>query len=153
MNYSPILIIIILVAALIFYRQIISMFNPIKGKGTRIIATLFLLTPGYALIMNPNAEVTPTEITVALLVGCVFSAPLIFTTGYERREDGRIYVKKSLAFVVTFLLLFAIRWTIRGLIDMDSDSRMLLFFVTACGYLIPWKVSSYFRFRNVYISK
>ncbi|MBS4196664.1 CcdC protein domain-containing protein [Lederbergia citri] len=153
MNYSPILIIIILVAALIFYRQIISMFKPIKGKGTRIIATLFLLTPGYALIMNPNAEVTPTEITVALLLGCVFSIPLIFTTGYERREDGKIYVKKSLVFVVIFLLLFAMRWTIRGLINMDPDSRMLLFFVTACGYLIPWKLISYYKFRKVYVAE
>ncbi|MBS4201703.1 DUF1453 family protein [Bacillus sp. FJAT-49732] len=152
MNYNPILFIIILVAALIFYRQIISMFKPIKGKGTRIIATLFLLTPGYALIMNPNAEVTPTEVTVALLLGCVLSIPLIFTTGYERREDGRVYVKKSLAFVILFVLLFAMRWTIRGFIDMDSDSRMLLFFVTACGYLIPWKISSYIKFRKVYIS-
>ncbi|MBS4219991.1 DUF1453 family protein [Bacillus sp. FJAT-49711] len=153
MDYSPILIMIILVAALIFYRQLISMFKPIRGKGTRIMATLFLLTPGYALITNPNADVTPIEVTVALLIGCVFSFPLIFTTGYERREDGGIYAKKSLAFVITFLLLFAIRWTIRGLMDMDADSRMLLFFVTACGYLIPWKLSSYFKFRRVYVSQ
>ena len=76
MNYNPIIIIIILVAALIFYRQIISMFQPIRGKGTRIIITLFLLTPGSALIMNPNAEVTPIEVAVALLLGCYFSPSL-----------------------------------------------------------------------------
>lgn len=151
MNYNPILIIIILVAALIFYRQILSMFKPIKGKGTRIIITLFLLTPGAALIMNPNAVVTPTQVAVALLLGCVLSIPLIFTTRYERREDGKIYVKKGLAFVIVFLLIFTLRWTVRGLIDMDSDSRMLLFFITACGYLIPWKVSSYYKFRKVYL--
>lgn len=152
MNYSPILIIIILVAVLIFYRQIISMFKPIKGKGIRIIATLFLLTPGSILIMNPNAEATQTEITIALLIGLVFSVPLILTTGYERRADGNIYVKKSLAFIILFLLLFAIRWTLRGIIDMDSESRMMLFFITACAYLIPWKVSSYYKFRKVYLA-
>lgn len=152
MNYNPIFIIIILVAALIFYRQVLSMFKPIRGKGTRIIITLFLLTPGSALIMNPNAEVTPIEVVVALLLGCILSIPLILTTGYERREDRMIYVKKSLAFVILFVLIFAIRWTIRGIIDMDSDSRMLLFFIAACGYLIPWKISSYYKFRKVYIS-
>ncbi|MBS4177663.1 CcdC protein domain-containing protein [Lederbergia citrea] len=152
MNYNPILIIIVLVAAVIFYRQIISMFQPIRGKGTRIMITLFLLTPGWALIMNPNAEVTPTEVAIALLLGCILSIPLILTTGYERRKDGKIYVKKSLAFVILFVLIFATRWTIRGIIDMDSDSRMLLFFIAACGYLIPWKISSYCKFRKVYIS-
>ncbi|MFJ8065683.1 CcdC protein domain-containing protein [Psychrobacillus sp. NPDC096426] len=152
MNYNPIFIIIILVAALIFYRQVVSMFKPIRGKGTRIIITLFLLTPGSALIMNPNAEVTSLEVAVALLLGCVLSIPLILTTGYERREDRMIYVKKSLAFVILFVLIFAIRWTIRGIIDMDSDSRMLLFFIAACGYLIPWKISSYYKFRKVYNS-
>jgi membrane protein CcdC involved in cytochrome C biogenesis len=152
MNYNPILIIIILVAALIFYRQISSMFQPIRGNGTRIIITLLLLTPGSSLILNPNAEVTPVEVAVALFLGCVISIPLILTTGYERRENGRIYVKKSLAFVILFILIFTVRWTIRGIIDMDSDSRMLLFFVTACGYIIPWKISSYYKFRKVYLS-
>ncbi|MFD2446989.1 CcdC protein domain-containing protein [Bacillus sp. CGMCC 1.16607] len=152
MNYNPILFIIILVAALIYYRQILSMFQPIKGKGTRIIITLFLLTPGWALITNPNAEVTSIEVAIALLLGCILSIPLVLTTAYERRENGKIYVKKSLAFVILFVLIFAVRWTIRGIIDMDSDSRMLLFFIAACGYLIPWKISSYYKFRKVYLS-
>jgi membrane protein CcdC involved in cytochrome C biogenesis len=151
MNYNPILIIIILVAAFIFYRQIISMYKPIKGKGVRILVTLFLLTPGWSLIMNPNAEVAPLEVTVALLFGFLLSIPLILTTGYERREDGSIFVKKSLAFIFLFLTLFAIRWTLRGIIDMDSDSRMKLFFITACAYLIPWKVLSFYKFRKVYL--
>jgi membrane protein CcdC involved in cytochrome C biogenesis len=150
MNYNPILIIIILVAAFIFYRQIISMFKPIKGKGTRILVTLFLLSPGWTLIMNPNAAVTPLEVAVALLFGCALSIPLILTTGYERRVDGGIYVKKSLTFIFLFLILFAIRWTLRGIIDMDSDSRMKLFFITACAYLIPWKIFSFYKFRRVY---
>lgn len=150
MNYNPILIIIVLVAALIFYRQILSMYKPIRGKGTRILITLLLLTPGWALITNPNAVVTPTEVTIALLLGCVLSIPLILTTSYERRVDGKIYVKKSLAFVILFLLIFSLRWTVRGMIDMDSDSRMLLFFITACGYLIPWKIFSFFKFRKAY---
>ncbi|CAG9610138.1 CcdC protein domain-containing protein [Pseudoneobacillus rhizosphaerae] len=151
MNYNPILIIIIFVAAFIFYRQIISMYKPIKGKGVRILVTLFLLTPGWSLIMNPNAEVAPLEVTIALLFGFLLSIPLILTTGYERREDGSIYVKKSLAFIFLFLTLFAIRWTLRGIIDMDSDSRMKLFFITACAYLIPWKVLSFYKFRKVYL--
>jgi membrane protein CcdC involved in cytochrome C biogenesis len=129
------------------------MYKPIKGKGTRILVTLFLLTPGWSLIMNPNASVTPIEIAVALLFECVFSIPLILTTGYERREDGRIYAKKSLSFIILFLLLFAIRWTFRGIIDMDSDSRMKLFFITACAYLIPWKVLSFYKFRKVFLMK
>jgi membrane protein CcdC involved in cytochrome C biogenesis len=151
MNYNPILIIIILVAAFIFYRQIISMYKPIKGKGVRILVTLFLLAPGWSLIMNPNAEVAPLEVVIAIIFGFLLSIPLILTTGYERREDGRIYVKKSLAFIFLFLTLFAIRWTFRGIIDMDSDSRMKLFFITACAYLIPWKVLSFYKFRKVYL--
>jgi len=110
-----------------------------------------LLTPGWALITNPNAEASPTSVAVALLLGCILSIPLILTTGYERREDGRIYVKKSLAFVILFVLIFAMRWTIRGIIDMDLDSRMLLFFISACGYLIPWKIISFYKFRKVCI--
>ncbi|MBY0123557.1 CcdC protein domain-containing protein [Bacillus sp. S/N-304-OC-R1] len=152
MNYNPILYIIILVAAFIFYRQVTSMFKPIKGKGTRIIATLFLLSPGFTLIMNPKADVSPTAMAVALLIGFILSIPLILTTNYERRADGRIYVKKSLPFVILFILLFAIRWSIRGIIDMDPDSRMALFFISACGYLIPWKITSYFKFRVAYSS-
>lgn len=152
MNYSPILFIIILVAIFIFTRQIISMFKPIKGRGIRIIATLLLLTPGYALISNPNAEASTIEIAVALLLGCILSIPLILTTSYERRADGKIYVKKSWLFIIAFVFIFALRWTVRGFIDMDPDSRMMLFFISACGYLIPWKVSSFYKFRVIHSS-
>jgi membrane protein CcdC involved in cytochrome C biogenesis len=153
MNYNPILYIIVLVAAFIFYRQIVMMYKPIKGKGTRILITLLLLTPGYVLITNPNAVVTPIEMAIAVVLGFLFSLPLILTTDYERREDGMIYAKKSVKFIILFLVLFALRWTVRGILDMDSDSRMKLFFITACSYLIPWKLASFYKFRQVYSLK
>ncbi|WP_442600113.1 CcdC protein domain-containing protein [Neobacillus sp. D3-1R] len=153
MNYNPILYIIILVAAFIFYRQVLTMYKPIKGKGIRIISTLFLLTPGYSLIMNPKASASSLEVAIAIVVGLIMSIPLIVTTDYERRIDGKIYVKKSMLFVILFVLLFALRWTVRGLLDMDSDTCMMLFFITACSYLLPWKLSSFYKFRKVYSSK
>jgi membrane protein CcdC involved in cytochrome C biogenesis len=153
MNYNPILYIIVLVAAFIFYRQIIMMYKPIRGKGIRILITLLLLSPGYVLITNPNAVVTPAEMAISVVLGFLFSLPLILTTDYERREDGMIYAKKSVKFIILFLLLFALRWTVRGILDMDSDSRMKLFFITACSYLIPWKLVSFYKFRKVFVLK
>lgn len=148
-NYTPILIIVILIAALNFARQIYSMYRPIKGNGFRILATLFYLSPGAALFINPNAVLTPIEMVIAVAIGCMISIPLILATTYERRSDGNIYVKKSLAFVILFISFFGLRWVLRGMVDMDSDSRMLLFFISACSYLIPWKVVSFLKFWKV----
>lgn len=148
-NYTPVLIIVILIATLNFARQIYSMYRPIKGNGFRILASLFYLLPGAALFMNPNAVLTPIEVVIAMVIGCMISIPLILATMYERRSDGNIYVKKSLVFVILFITFFGLRWVLRGMIDMDSDSRMLLFFISACSYLIPWKVVSFLKFLKV----
>ncbi|MGB8954630.1 MAG: CcdC protein domain-containing protein [Tumebacillaceae bacterium] len=150
MGYNKLLLVIIAVTAFIFFRQVSNMYRPMRGNGTRIILTLILVIPGEQFIANPNAHATASQVFLAILIGAAMSLPLILTTHYEIRTDGQIYAKHSITFMMAFLAVFAFRWILRAFIDMDVESRMMLFFIVALAYLVPWKIVSFYKYRKVY---
>ncbi|WP_274361349.1 cytochrome c biogenesis protein CcdC [Paenibacillus thermotolerans] len=138
------------VAALIMYRRTKNMYRPIKGDGRRILIPIFFIAiPGAALVTNPEAHALIWEWFAALLLGVLLSIPLIWTTDYEIREDRQIYAKKNMWFVIAFVIVIAIRFLLRNELNMfDQQTKAALFMMVAAGYIIPWRVVSFIKFRK-----
>ncbi len=126
------------------------MHKPIKGTGKRILWPLLFLTPGILLFFGP-VHPAILQVSIAILIGIIFAVPLIVLTNYERREDGNIYTKKSVAFLITFIALVILRYGSRQyIVDVDQQTIGLLFYVVAVSYIIPWRMACYIKFRKVW---
>ncbi|MBO1625688.1 CcdC family protein [Bacillus arachidis] len=138
------------IAMLILWRRYRSMHKPIKGNGKRILLPLLFLSPGILMFFGPIHPAV-LYISFAILFGILFALPLIILTNYERREDGNIYTKKSVAFLITFIGIVVLRYVSRKyIIDLDQRTIGLLFYVVAVSYIIPWRIACYIKFRKVF---
>ncbi|MGG4264607.1 CcdC protein domain-containing protein [Peribacillus simplex] len=146
-------LIVILIAFLIVWRRIRSTYRPIKGKGGRILFPILFFIPGIASLLNLDLHLTLLSVVGAILFGIVLSAPLVWTTQYEIREDGFIYTKKSIAFFISFLVVLSLRFILREFLNnMDSASLTALFMLVAISYIVPWRIISFIKFRKLYKS-
>ena len=141
---------IVAFAALILFRRAKSMYRPIKGNGKMmIIGPMFMLT-GFFGFLAPNLHFSSVEIISAIILGLLLYVPMIWTTNFEIREDGEIYTKKSKAFIFTLIILLVIRIALRNYIQgIDPTSLGMLFYLLAVFYVIPWRLSSYLKFRRM----
>lgn len=151
---GSIYIMIILIAALVIWRRSRSMYRPIRGNGMRLLIPVLFVVPSLALILDPKAHLEAWEWLAALGVGVVLSLPLIWTTNYERREDQQIYAVKNMGFIASFVGVLVIRFILRSYISGLSQEQMsALFMFVAYGYILPWRIVSYFKFRKIYLQK
>jgi membrane protein CcdC involved in cytochrome C biogenesis len=150
MNGSSLYVMIAVIAALVLWRRTRSMYRPIRGSGIRLLIPLLFMLPGISLLLNPNVNEPAWAFGAAFALGIVFSFPLIWTTNYEVREDKLIYAKKNWGFIVAFIGILIVRFILRQeLSDMDPQGKMALFIMVAFGYLIPWRVVSFMKFRRL----
>ncbi|WP_438447320.1 CcdC protein domain-containing protein [Gorillibacterium sp. sgz5001074] len=142
--------IVIAVAALVLLRYVRTTYRPIRGSGLRILLPIIFMTPGLMLIGNPEVHSPAWMWTAALALGGLLSLPLIFTTGYEIRANGHVYAKPSVWFLVAFAAVLVIRFILRSELDgLDPQTKAALFMTVAFGYILPWRIASYVKFRKV----
>jgi len=145
--------IVILVAVLIIWRRTRGMYRPIQGNGFRLLRPLFFLIPCLFLIMNPKAHAPVWEWFAAIGIGGLLSLPLILTTNYERRDDQQIYTVKSMGFFVSFICVLAVRFILRNYLSgIDQETMYSLFMTVLIGYVVPWRIVSYLKYRKLYLS-
>lgn len=150
MNGSSVYLMIAAIAVLVLWRRTRSMYRPIRGNGIRLLIPLIFVLPGLSLVLSPDTSAPGWEIGAAFGLGIVFSIPLIWTTNYEVREDKLIYARKNWGFVVVFLGVLIARLVLRQeLSDIDPQGQLALFMAVALGYLIPWRVVSFLKFRRL----
>jgi membrane protein CcdC involved in cytochrome C biogenesis len=150
MNGSTFYVMIVAIAALVLWRRTRSMYRPIRGSGIRMLIPLLFMLPGVILLLNPDVNEPAWAFGAAFGLGIMFSIPLIWTTNYEVREDNLIYAQKNWGFIAAFLGIVIIRFVLRQeLSDMDPQGKMALFMMVAFGYLIPWRVVSFIKFRRL----
>ncbi|MFC0216555.1 CcdC protein domain-containing protein [Paenibacillus chartarius] len=117
-------------------------------KPGRIAGFLFLQI--YPTDFNPDLTVPMWAYGAAFGLGVVLSIPLIWTTSYEIREDNLVYAKKNWGFVVAFAGIVLIRLLLRQeLQGMDPQGQAALFMTVAFGYIIPWRIVSFIKFRRL----
>lgn len=150
MTGTNLYVIIAVVAALVLWRRTRSMYRPIRGNGIRLLVPILFMLPGLSLIANQNVDVPGWEFGAAFGLGLIFSIPLIWTTNYEVRADNKIYAQKNWGFIAAFLGVLIIRFVLRQeLSGMEPESLMALFMTVVFGYVIPWRVVSFLKFRRL----
>ncbi|PFE03902.1 cytochrome c biogenesis protein CcdC [Bacillus cereus] len=155
MDTSAFYSIVIIVAALVLWRRTRAMYRPIKGNGIRILLPiLFLLLPCIPIILNPKAHASGWELICAVIFGFLLSIPLIWTTNYEIRSDQHIYAVRNKSFIITFLIVLIIRFLLRDYLKwLDPETKASLFMTVALGYILPWRIISFIKFRQLYKSR
>ncbi|MGO4695640.1 CcdC family protein [Paenibacillus sp. 2TAB26] len=150
MNGNTFYMMIAFIAVLVLWRRTRSMYRPIRGNGIRLLIPLLFIIPGLSLIINPNVNEPAWAFGIAFGLGVIFSIPLIWTTNYEVRDDNLIYSKKNWGFIAAFIGIVFIRFALRQeLSDLDPQGKTALFMLVAFGYIIPWRVFSFIKFRRV----
>jgi membrane protein CcdC involved in cytochrome C biogenesis len=151
LNNPSVYITVAAVVVLIIWRRVRSMQRPIKGQGLRMLIPLLFLLPGLLMFLNPHIHAAAWEWLAAIIVGVALSVPLIWTTNYEIRQDGQIYPQKNMGFITALISVIAIRFLLREyLAVIDPETQAALFMIVAIGYLIPWRVTSFMKFRTLY---
>lgn len=146
--------ILLVIFGLIFWRRTRAMVHPIKGSGLRILLPLLYMSPAFSVVLQPSVHMTSKEIFVALIFGLLLSLPLIYTTGYEIREDGKIYAKKSIGFVIALISIFVIRRLVNYFLPgIDILTLNALSIISLFVYVGLWRTISYMKFRKVYNSQ
>ncbi len=147
---SSIYVMIAAIAALVLWRRTRSMYRPIRGNGLRILIPLLFMLPAVTLFFNPDVNEPAWAFAAAFGTGILFSIPLIWTTNYEVRADNQIYAQKNWGFIIAFLGVLIVRFVLRQeFSDMNPQNLMALFMMVAMGYLIPWRVVSFIKFRRL----
>ncbi|MGG1637428.1 CcdC family protein [Paenibacillus sp. NRS-1760] len=150
MNGNTFYMMIAFIAVLVIWRRTRSMYRPIRGNGIRLLIPLLFIIPGLSLIINPNVNEPAWAFGIAFGLGVIFSIPLIWTTNYEVRADNLIYSKKNWGFIAAFIGIVFVRFALRQeLSDLDPQGKTALFMLVAFGYIIPWRVFSFIKFRRV----
>lgn len=154
MNGSSFYSMVILIAILVIWRRSRSMFRPIRGNGLRLLVPILFILPALSLILNPKAHLEAWEGMAAIGLGLLLSLPLIWTTNYERREDQQIYAVKNIGFIVAFLCILILRFALRSYLSgLGQETVAALFMIVLIGYVLPWRIVSYFKFRKLYEQK
>ena len=150
MTTNSFYMLILLIAALVVLRRIRNMYRPIRGNGIRLLIPIIFFLPGLSIILNPHVQLSWAESSSAILLGVLLSLPLIFTTQYEQRENQHIYAKKNLNFVIAFIIVFTLRFILRGYFtEMPGKTVTALFMLVAISYVVPWRIISYIKFRKL----
>lgn len=145
---------IVVIAGLVFWRRTRAMVRPIQGSGIKIVLPILFLLPLVSLFAQIPVQVKIWEIGVAAVIGILLAIPLVMTTNYEVRQDGKIYAQKNKGFFIALIAVVAIRFLLRQFIGgIDPASLSLLFFTVAITYVVPWRIVSFIKFRQVKLSQ
>jgi membrane protein CcdC involved in cytochrome C biogenesis len=91
---------------------------------------------------------------MAFAFGLLLSVPLIWTTNYELRSDQHIYAVKNISFIIAFLVILIIRFLFRDYLKwLGPETVGALFITIALGYILPWRIISFLKFRKLYKSQ
>lgn len=147
---SNTMLVAVLVLALVIWRRTRAMSRPIRGSGLRLLLPLLLLSLGLLGLLNPQLHLSVKEITLSLLFGLALSVPMVLTTNYELREDGEIYARKSVAFIIVLIVIVLVRLGLRTYLQgLDPAELGMIFYMVAVAYVIPWRIVSYIKFRKL----
>jgi membrane protein CcdC involved in cytochrome C biogenesis len=108
------------------------------------------MSTGFLMFINPEFRVPLTYALIALLVGILFSYPLIATSQMQV-IDGAVYLKRSKMFPLILLGLLALRIALRGFVEefVNLQQTGALFFILAFGMIVPWRIAMYKRYKKL----
>lgn len=116
----------------------------------KIIIPPIGMSTGFLMFLSPQTHVPPLYALIALLVGFLFSYPLIHTSKFEV-VNGDIFLKRSKSFPLILLGLLAIRLLLHNYVEqyISLSQTGAVFFILAFGMILPWRVAMYLRYLKL----
>lgn len=116
----------------------------------KIIMPPLGMTTGFCMFFAPQTHIPWLYVLLSVLVGFLFSYPLIQTSKFEV-VTGDIYLKRSRAFPLILLSLLALRLGLHSYVEelITVPQTGAVFFVLAYAMLLPWRVAMYVRYKKL----
>ncbi|HJV46869.1 MAG TPA: cytochrome c biogenesis protein CcdC [Bacillota bacterium] len=142
----------IVFAVFIIIMRIKKSKKPIQLKN--IVLPPFFMSTGFLMFIYPTFRPDLIHIFLALLIGSLFSIPLIWTTSFEFKGSD-VYVKPSKIFILTLIGLFVARTLIRiyASESISETQSSGMFFIMAFGMVLPWRIGMLIKYRNLHSFK
>lgn len=140
--------------AVIFALGVIAIRLKASNRPTNIRKILIpplSMSTGFLMYMVPQMRESWLYAGMALLVGILFSYPLIATSKMYRAEDGQVYIKRSKGFALILLGLLALRMVLHTYVEqyVSLPQTASLFFVLAFGMIVPWRLAMFIQYRRL----
>lgn len=123
--------------------------KPTSAK--KIILPPLAMSTGFLMFLYPSTHIPVSWGIIAFLAGAVlFSYPLIRTSRFHV-VDGKIYLKRSKAFIFILLGLLALRLGLHTYVEhiFSIPQTGAVFFILAFGMILPWRVAMYLQYRRL----
>ncbi len=99
--------------------------------------------------MDPNLHLQSGQVLIALLIGLVFSIPLIRTTNFEVRENGAAFIQRNKTVFVILIVVFALRFVFVANVKLIDPSTLgFLCNLVTLSYVACWRIVSFVKFRS-----
>lgn len=119
----------------------------------RIVLPPLMMSTGSLMFLFPAFQVKWIQVLEALLVGIIFSIPLIKSSKFEVRDD-KIYLTPSKGFIFILFGLLLVRIIFKLLvgshISLGETSGM--FFLLGFGMIFTWRLAMLHEYKQL-ISK
>ncbi|OYD07642.1 CcdC family protein [Paludifilum halophilum] len=109
------------------------------------------MSTGFMMFLYPSAQIPWTWAIAAFLTGAAFfSYPLIRTSRFQVQE-GKIYLKRSKAFILILFVLLAVRMLAHNYVEhlISLPQTGGIFFILAFGMILPWRVAMYLQYKKL----
>ncbi|WP_028562798.1 CcdC protein domain-containing protein [Paenibacillus pinihumi] len=154
MNPTISLIISGLIFILIIRGQFRGMNKPLGKSGITLLLPILYISTSLTQLLDPRLAITGSQVVIAVLIGVAVSIPLIFTTSFEARGDGKVYIKRNNAVFVILVIVFGLRFLLLETIhSIDPGTLGFVFNLVTLSYIAIWRSVSFVKFRSVGKSK
>ncbi|WP_373467268.1 CcdC family protein [Parageobacillus toebii] len=141
-------IVAVFMALLVLFVRMKASNKPTNAK--KIILPPIFMSTGALMFIDPVFRVTKGELIEAVVLGAFFSIFLIKTSKFEI-INGKIYLKRSKAFIFILVGLIVIRLGLKTYLGRTIDYRQLsgMFYLLAFSMIVPWRVAMYITYKKL----
>jgi membrane protein CcdC involved in cytochrome C biogenesis len=141
-------IIAIIMALLVIFIRLKASKKPTSIK--KIIMPPIGMSTGFLMFVVPETHIPWSYASIAILVGILFSIPLIATSKFEY-IDGQIYLKRSKGFPLILLTLLVLRIGLHSYVEkyITLPQTGAAFYILAFSMILPWRLVMLKRYRDV----
>ncbi len=142
-------LVIVVVALLIILIRMKAAKRPTSAK--KILIPPLSMSTGFLMFLFPIMRIRLLYALAALLVGLVFSIPLITSSKMFRGDDHHVYLKRSPTFAAVLLSLLVVRVLLHSYIEqwITVPQTGAVFFILAFGMLLPWRIAMLLTYRKL----
>ncbi|MGL4521998.1 MAG: CcdC family protein [Bacilli bacterium] len=138
----------VFMTGLMFFVRMKASAYPTSAK--KILLPPLFMSSGALMYIIPQFRLSSVEIGEAIILGLIFSIPLIRTSKFEVK-NGEIYLQRSKAFVFVLLGLIVVRTAIKFLFadSIDAGEISGMSWLLAFCMIVPWRIAMYRGFLKV----